>query len=234
MAEGDGVPAAALSPARSSGLIQYGRRLLRRDVDGAILTFTGRRPVPGRRARWPKIQGTAASATAGRPAMAPDASNGVRREAGLKAPRLARPDALKAVFPVQGGFESSQRVRKIAERGRRKATRWGGQPPPLWLRSRRPRPVAPSPALPAGPLALAIVERARDREGMACLRSARRGCAAARVLFRSTSARKRASAACRRPLQDGSRPPRADGCGARRRPARGSDRRRMQCVRRSA
>ena len=35
---------------------------------------TCRRTAPGRRARWPEIQGHAASATAGRPAMAPSRS----------------------------------------------------------------------------------------------------------------------------------------------------------------
>ena len=47
---------------------------------------------------------------------------------------------------------------QIAERGCRKATRSGRETAPLWLRSRHPRPVAPSPALPAG---LVVLERRR-------------------------------------------------------------------------
>lgn len=38
-------------------LPEFGRRLLRRDANGAIPSFTCRRPAtPGRRARWPEIQ----------------------------------------------------------------------------------------------------------------------------------------------------------------------------------
>ena len=81
---------------------------------------TCRRTAPGRRARWPEIQGHAASATAGRPAMAPSRS-------GAQGAHPASPEP-HGVLPRAGGI-SSQRGRKIAERGCRKATRGAGNRP---------------------------------------------------------------------------------------------------------
>ena len=96
-----------------------------------------KRPAPGRRAGWLEIQGPAASATAGLPAMVPTEKRGSRRP-------LSQPRPPQSGLPRAGGI-SSQRWPKIAGRGHRKAARLGRETAPEglralhWLRSRCPR-----------------------------------------------------------------------------------------------
>src|SRR5262245_37056377 len=87
-------PAGPLSPGSASAATMW-RRLQRRVVDGAIHhpRASGRR-LDGERDGL-ELQGTAASATAGLPAMAPMRS-------GAHGAPLASPD-LKKIFPGQGG-----------------------------------------------------------------------------------------------------------------------------------
>src|SRR5262245_49551061 len=120
-----------------------GGRLQRRDVDGAI-----RRPrADGRRLEGERdgsiSRGTAASATAGLPAMAPPRSGAQGSSLPAQNP--------KGFFPGQGWIQSPAAViEKSPSAGSERQPVRGGQPPPLWLRSRTRAPVAPSPALPAG------------------------------------------------------------------------------------
>ena len=124
-------------------------------------TFTGRRPAPGRRARWLEIQGGRCVRYRRGPAMAPSRS-------GAQAPTLSA-QISKEVFPGQGGFKDRSGDRKIAERGCRKATRWGRETAPedrkilLGCGVGARAPVAPSPAPPAGLVALEE-ERIASRE----------------------------------------------------------------------
>src|SRR5262245_40300716 len=93
-----------------------GGRLQRRDVDGAIRRSraSGRR-LEGER-DGSRSRGTAASATAGLPAMAPTRSGAQGSSLPAQNP--------KGFFPGQGlDTKSRSGDRKIAERGRRKATR---------------------------------------------------------------------------------------------------------------
>ena len=98
-------------------------------------TFTCKRPAPGRRARWLEIQGTAASATAGLPAMAPTVKRGSRLPSCQ--PRLPHvPHAV--VFPGQAAC--SQRRQQTPSAGAERQPLLGRATAPLkWLRSRYPR-----------------------------------------------------------------------------------------------
>src|SRR5262245_15010617 len=100
-----------------------GGRLQRRDVDGAIRHPTGRRPAPGRRARWLEIQGDRCVG------YRRAASNGADEKRGSRL--LSASPEPQGVLP-RAGLDTKSRSgdRKIAERGFRKATRWGRETAP--------------------------------------------------------------------------------------------------------
>jgi hypothetical protein len=138
-----------LSPVPRSCLIQYARRLQRRDVDGPIR----RSRADGRRLEGEldgsSSRGAAASATAGRQRWRWTHKRQTRSGAQGTSPSQPRTPRGSS----QGRKVSKARSgdRKTAERGRRKATGKGaGNRPIEWLRSRRPRPVASSPASAGG------------------------------------------------------------------------------------
>jgi hypothetical protein len=89
------------------------------------------------------------------------ASNGASEKRGSRRPPC-QPRPLKE-RSSQGRGDKLAAAPTNAERGCRKATRSGRETAPLWLRSRHPRPVAPSPALPAGLVALAACARRECR-----------------------------------------------------------------------
>jgi hypothetical protein len=109
--------------------------------------FTGKRPAPGRRARWLKLQGDRCVRYRRVPAMASPRS-------GAQAPTLPRPE-------LQGSSSRSRVdkpaavIEKSPSAGGRKAARGAGNRPeggsqdPPWLRSRPPRPVTSSRRSPA-------------------------------------------------------------------------------------
>jgi hypothetical protein len=122
-----------LSPVPRSCLIQYRRRLLRRDVDGPI-----RRPRASGRRLEGGLDGPRSRGTLRR--LPPGASNGAdfcEKRGSRRPPCQPRP-LQGAVFPGQGG--SSQRRRKIAEARVPKGNALGRATAPLRLRSRYPRP----------------------------------------------------------------------------------------------
>ena len=135
-----------LSPDARSRLIQYRRRLQRRDVDGAIRRSRadGRRldgerdgwksrgpcrPVTGMRQQWPRSP---------LPALA---AQGRRGGAGARPLASALEAELRRLRegPAQSGSQRTARVTRRRRRGCRKATRSGAGNRPPWLRSRRPR-----------------------------------------------------------------------------------------------
>ena len=114
-------------------------------------TFTGRRPAPGRRARWLEVQGDRCVGYRRVPAMALDASDGVTREAGLKAPLPASPEP-HGVLPRAGWFRKLAAViEKSPGADAERRPRWGRATAPLNGCGVGVRvPVAPSRLPPAG------------------------------------------------------------------------------------
>jgi hypothetical protein len=114
----------------------------RRDVDGPIRCSraSGRRLEGG--LDGSSSRGTAAYATAGRPAMAPS-------RAGLKMPGQCLPDQIRLQdLPTAGGLVRSG-DRKTAEPGAERQPVREGASPPTRLRSRHPAPVISSRPAPA-------------------------------------------------------------------------------------
>src|SRR5262249_25373383 len=103
-------------------------------------------------------RGTAASATAGLPAMAPTRSGAQGSSLPAQNP--------KGFFPGQGlDTKSRSGDRKIAERRVPKGNPFGADNRHVYGCGVGTRaPVAPSPALPAGPVALELVQRAGERK----------------------------------------------------------------------
>jgi hypothetical protein len=130
-----------------------------------------------------------ASNGAGRLQMAPDEQRGSRQPLSQTRPSRRSSQGRRAWLAAV--------AQKIAERGRRKATPFGaGNRPTYGCGVGTRAPVAPSPALPAGLLALAASERRMDADPPRQMESAL--VTATSLLMRVDGAARRAHPHCRR------------------------------------